>query len=187
MHILKRLLPVFMLLTIVLCLFSYQLMSYPTQGERIAERALEYLDVPYVLFRKDPKAFDCSGFLLYLFAEEGIDIPHSAEYIGTNDSYPLITDIKALRTGDVVCFDTVDDRDPSDHVGIYLSNNKFVHASSNYGKVVISEIADLYLEAFTGARRIADTDLCFQERLDLFLASVNSLKTVKETIHENHH
>lgn len=174
MRILKRLLPIFMLFVLIACIFAYQLMSYPTQGEIVAERALEYLDVPYVLFRKDPKAFDCSGFLVYLFDAEGIALPHSAEQIGTNEEYALIEEINNLKTGDIVCFDTVDDRDPSDHVGIYLGKNQFIHASSVYGKVVISEIADTYLETFTGARRILDTDLGFKERFDLFIASVKN-------------
>lgn len=183
MRILKCLLPVFMLIVLLFCIFAYQLMSYPTQGEIVAERALEYLDVPYVLFRKDPKAFDCSGLLVYLFDEEGITLPHSAELIGTNEEFMFIENIKDLRIGDVLCFDTVDDRDPSDHVGIYLGKNRFVHASSVYEKVVISEIADVYLDTFTGARRILDTDLSFQERLDLFKSSIEKYtKSPEESI-----
>jgi len=100
--------------------------------------------------------------------------------IGTDETYPLIENIKDLCIGDVVCFDTVEDRDPSDHVGIYLGRNRFVHASSTYGKVVISEIEDVYKDTFTGARRIADVDLSFSERFDLLIDSTRETKFFTE-------
>ena len=53
-----------------------------------------------------------------------------------------------------MCFDTVQDKDPSDHMGIYVGANRFVHASST-GQVMISELTDYYLERFSGARRYA--------------------------------
>jgi len=52
----------------------------------------------------------------------------------------------------VICFDTVQDRDPSDHMGFWIGGNRFVHASST-GEVKISALEDFYLEKYTGARR----------------------------------
>ncbi|MBR6221305.1 MAG: C40 family peptidase, partial [Clostridia bacterium] len=74
--------------------------------------------------------------------------------IGTDERYPLITSPRDLLVGDVVCFDTVQDRDPSDHMGFYIGGNRFVDASST-GEVKISPLEDYYLERFTGARRYA--------------------------------
>lgn len=171
MRVIKRLLPVLLIIALIGYLGWRELSAFPTQGQRIAEHALEHLDAPYVFHRSGPDSFDCSGLLLHCFADEGITLPHAAVEIGTNEEYPLITDLKKLKIGDVVCFDTVEDNDPSDHVGVYLGKNEFVHASSTYKMVVISKIEDIYLDTFSGARRIADVDLSLKERIDLFIES----------------
>lgn len=125
-----------------------------TRGERLATQALEYLGVPYVFNTKGPDRFDCSGFLVYLFADYGISLNHSAEEIGTNPDFLTISNPLWLRVGDIVCFDTVDDKDPSDHVGIWLGGNRFVHASSTGKAVIVSELDGFYLETFTWGKRI---------------------------------
>ena len=124
-----------------------------TQGEVVAMRAMEHLGKPYVLGAAGPDQFDCSGLVMYCLGPEGFEFPyHSAEIIGTDERYPLIENPRDLLVGDVVCFDTVNDRDPSDHMGFYIGGNQFVHASST-GEVKISALEDFYLERFTGARR----------------------------------
>lgn len=126
-----------------------------TQGEVVVLRALEHLGKPYVLGATGPDQFDCSGLVMYCLAPDGFEFPyHSAEIIGTDERYPLIESPRQLLAGDVVCFDTVQDRDPSDHMGFYIGGNRFVHASST-GEVKISALEDFYLERFTGARRYA--------------------------------
>ena len=124
-----------------------------TQGEIIALRALEHLGEPYVFGAEGPDRFDCSGLVMYCLKPEGFEFPyHAAEVIGTDERYPLIKNPRDLLPGDVVCFDTVRDRDPSDHMGFWMGGNRFVHASST-GEVKISALEDFYLEKFTGARR----------------------------------
>lgn len=124
-----------------------------TQGEVVVLRALEHLGKPYVLGAAGPDRFDCSGLVMYCLEPEGYVFPyHSAEIIGTDERYPHITNPRDLLAGDVVCFDTVRDRDPSDHMGFWIGGNQFVHASST-GEVKISALEDFYLEKFTGARR----------------------------------
>ena len=124
-----------------------------TQGEVVALRALEHLGKPYVLGATGPDQFDCSGLVMYCLTPEGFEFPyHAAAIIGTDERYPLIEDPRDLLVGDVVCFDTVRDSDPSDHMGFYIGGNRFVHASST-GEVKISALEDYYLERFTGARR----------------------------------
>lgn len=126
-----------------------------TQGEVVVMRALQHLGKPYVLGAAGPDEFDCSGLVMTCLEPEAFEFPyHSAEIIGTDERFELITEPRALLTGDVVCFDTVQDRDPSDHMGFYLGGNQFVHASST-GEVKISTLEDFYLERFTGARRYA--------------------------------
>lgn len=124
-----------------------------TQGEVVAMRALEHLGKPYVLGAVGPDQFDCSGLVMYCLGPEGFEFPvHAAAVIGTDERYPLIEKPRDLLVGDVVCFDTVRDSDPSDHMGFYIGGNQFVHASST-GEVKISALEDFYLERFTGARR----------------------------------
>lgn len=126
-----------------------------TQGEVVVRRALEHLGKPYVLGATGPDRFDCSGLVMYCLAPEGFEFPvHAAAVIGTDERYRLIERPCDLLVGDVVCFDTVRDSDPSDHMGFYIGGNRFVHASST-GEVKISALEDYYLERFTGARRYA--------------------------------
>ena len=126
-----------------------------TQGEVIALRALEHLGEPYVFGAEGPDKFDCSGLVMYCLIPEGFEFTlHSAELIGADERYRYIATPRQLITGDIVCFDTINDRDPCDHMGIYLGGNQFVHASSS-GEVKISTLEDFYLERFTGARRYA--------------------------------
>ena len=121
------------------------------------ERAISYaqscLDLKYKLGEAGPDRYDCSGLVKMSYAACGKSMPHSAEKIGNNGWWLKITSAGALRRGDIVCFDTEDDDDLSDHVGIYLGDGTFIHASSGKGKVVISELKDYYAEHFSWARR----------------------------------
>ncbi len=124
-----------------------------TQGEVVVLRAMEHLGKPYVLGAVGPDQFDCSGLVMYCLEPEGFEFPyHAAAVIGTDERYPLIENPRDLLAGDVVCFDTVADKDPSDHMGFYIGGNRFIHASST-GEVKMSALEDFYLEKFTGARR----------------------------------
>ena len=140
---------------LALCLVLVFLMfSGLTQGERMVMDALQHLDEPYVFHTKGPDRFDCSGLILYCTERQGLGaLPHAAKEI-----YELGLPVQPhqLLPGDIVCFDTVRDRDPCDHVGIYMGGNCFVHASSSKRKVMVSELAGNYLEKYSGARRIAN-------------------------------
>ena len=106
----------------------------------------------YVFNTAGPKKFDCSGLILYCADREGIrGLPHEARVL-----YRLGRPVAkwALLPGDMLCFDTVRDSDPSDHVGFYMGGNCFVHASSSKHKVVVSAFEGFYREKFTGARRL---------------------------------
>jgi len=128
------------------------LFTGPTQGERMVMRALEHLDAPYVFGAAGPDKFDCSGLVLYVTAVEGLpQLPHAARELYTLGR-PVPT--WNLLPGDMLCFDTVRDSDPSDHVGFYMGGNMFVHASSSKHKVVVSTFEGYYREKFTGARRL---------------------------------
>lgn len=127
--------------------------------DRIIDLAMEQLDKPYVYATRGPKTFDCSGLTLYCFREiAGITLGRSAQLQGYNDNFTKIENINDIRRGDIVCFDTEpDDDDLTDHVGIYLGNGKFIHASSAAGKVIISTMSSgYYRRVFTWGRRLIE-------------------------------
>ena len=139
--------------SLALCLILVTLLfTGPTQGERMVLRALAHLGEPYVFNTAGPDRFDCSGLILYCADIEGIrGLPHEARVLYTlGRPVPMWN----LLPGDMLCFDTVRDSDPSDHVGFYIGGNLFVHASSSKHRVVVSELAGYYLEKCTGARRL---------------------------------
>ena len=124
------------------------------KAETVIDWGLKQLGKKYVYGDEGPTTFDCSGFTQYCYAKVGVKLRRSAQAVGYNDG-TKITNISDLRRGDIVCFNTIDDSDLSDHVGIYLGNNQFVHASSGAGKVVISSLASgYYRRVFSWGRRV---------------------------------
>ena len=117
--------------------------------------------VPYKYAAQTPSdGFDCSGFTYYVFRNAaGISLKRTAKTQGYNESYEKISSRSSLKAGDLVFFNTVsDDDDLCDHVGIYLGNSQFIHASSAAGKVTISSLGsserDYYYRTYSWGRRI---------------------------------
>ena len=120
--------------------------------------ALQLIGSPYVYGMAGPEAFDCSGFTYYCYMEAAnIELPRTAYDQGYCDEYLKIETIKELKTGDLVFFNTNNDKDRCDHVGIYLGGDKFIHASSAGEKVMIASFEGTYYEgAFSWGRRIIE-------------------------------
>jgi len=97
--------------------------------------------------------FDCSGFVSHVFEEAaGLVLPHNAWAISHAGEQITRTE---LKPGDLVFFNTL--RRAFSHVGIYLGDNRFIHASSaTSGDVMISNLTEKYWsKRFDGARRLA--------------------------------
>lgn len=110
-------------------------------------------------YSSDPNnstTYDCLTLLYCGFRNVGVSIPSSAYKCGYTGSYKTIKNISQLKRGDIVCFNTNEsDGDLSDHVGIYLGNNRFIHASSGAGMVVVSRMdTGYYKDHFYCGRRI---------------------------------
>ena len=74
---------------------------------------------------------------------------------GYDESLRKIVDKKDLRRGDLVFFNTLSDGDQCDHVGVYLGNGYFIHASSGAAKVVTSSLdSGYYSRVYSWGRRI---------------------------------
>ena len=108
--------------------------------------AMQYLGTPYVWGGSSPGGFDCSGLVMYAFAQVGVYLPHNAaaQY---NYGTPVSRD--ELEPGDLVFFDGLG------HVGIYIGGGQFVHAPHTGDVVKISSLDESwYAATYVGARRI---------------------------------
>lgn len=117
--------------------------------EKIADVAKELIGTKYKMGGTSPKTgFDCSGFVGYVFKEgAGIKLPRSSREM-RNIGSPV--DIKSLKPGDLIFF-----RLNSSHVGIYVGDNKFIHAPSTGRSVAIDSLTgSFFAKKIVGARRI---------------------------------
>ncbi|MCX7746737.1 MAG: C40 family peptidase [Clostridia bacterium] len=122
-----------------------------TGGKDMISYSKKFLGVRYVYGGSSPKGFDCSGFTQYVFRKYGISINRVAA-----DQAKQGKKVKRseLKSGDLVFFDTNGGHNYINHVGLYIGNGKFIHASSGSRyKVVISEMAGFYDDAYMTARR----------------------------------
>lgn len=112
--------------------------------------ALAYLGSRYRYGGSSARGFDCSGFTMHVFRKHGIVLPHSSR-AQFRVGVPVAR--HELRPGDLVFFRTRG-RGVS-HVGIYIGDGKFIHASSARGRVRIDTLnSGYYKKRYVGARRI---------------------------------
>jgi peptidoglycan endopeptidase LytE len=119
-----------------------------TLGGAVAQYALRFLGVPYRWGGTSPTGFDCSGFVQYVYAHFGVNVPRTSEeqfHIGAAVSF------RDLAPGDLVFFDA-SGPGPT-HVGIYIGQNTFVDAGSS--GVHQDSFSLAYWRAhYIGARRV---------------------------------
>ncbi len=138
---------------------SYKKSYYPNPNkfkiiQDIENKAKSFLGVPYVWGATGPSKFDCSGFTQWVYRDSGINIPRVSKdqaRVGKFVSY------NNLERGDMVFFDTKKKRTGRvTHVGIYLGDNNFIHASSAGKSVVIYNFNNktFYKKRFLWGRRV---------------------------------
>jgi cell wall-associated NlpC family hydrolase len=118
---------------------------------RIVQIAKSCLGDPYVWGGTTTSGFDCSGFTQYVFKNARVSILRTAAQQYTQGTWISKSN---LKVGDLVFFTTY--AAGASHVGIYLGNDQFIHASSGAGKIVISSLFSnsYYSSHYIGAKRI---------------------------------
>lgn len=109
-----------------------QLPPADPQIRKVIDRALSQQNQPYVWGGGDAAGptqggFDCSGLMVYAFAELGVSVPHQTQAIWAAFQ-PPITDRAALQPGDMVLFSSNGQPGGIHHVGLYLGDGKMLHA-----------------------------------------------------------
>ena len=108
----------------------------------------KYIGVPYKWAGTTPKGFDCSGFTQYVYKQMGYTLKRTAAQQLTNG-----TSVSNLKPGDLVFFQNTY-RAGISHVGIYIGNGQFIHASSSKGVTISNLSSSYYTSHYYGARRI---------------------------------
>jgi peptidoglycan DL-endopeptidase CwlO len=107
--------------------------------------AMQYLGIPYVYGGSTPAGFDCSGFVMFVFAQVGVSLPHNA---AAQYGYGTPVDRSQLQPGDLVFFNGLG------HNGIYIGGGSFIHSPHTGDVVKISSLSGWYDSTWVGARRL---------------------------------
>ena len=125
----------------------------PARGQEMVFQALASAGVPYRRGGDSPEnGFDCSGLVAHVYREAfGIELPHNALAQSRMGRHVTLSQLEA---GDLVFYNT--ERRPYSHVGIFLGDNRFIHAPRPGAAVRVENMRTAYwTRRFDGARRIS--------------------------------
>jgi cell wall-associated NlpC family hydrolase len=121
------------------------------QRRNIVDTAHEFLGIVYVWGGTTPKGFDCSGLSYLVYKLNGIELPR-VSWLQFHDSSGAQIKKTQLQQGDLVFFETY--KKGASHVGIYIGDNQFIHASPSKG-VTISDLNEPYFRIrYVGSKTI---------------------------------
>ena len=119
-----------------------------SNGSSVVSYAQQYLGSSYVYGASGPDSFDCSGFTKYVYEHFGVNLNRTAAGQYSNGS-----SVSELQSGDLVLFGSNENN--INHVGIYIGNNRFIHAANKSRGVTTDTIASGYYHTnYVGARRV---------------------------------
>jgi cell wall-associated NlpC family hydrolase len=125
-----------------------------TAKEKTLMEIIKYLNTPYKFGGNSKKGIDCSAFTQTIYNNAiSINLLRSAREQYTQG---ISVDKTQLQFGDLVFFNTRRRVRPG-HVGIYIGDNLFAHASSKHGVIVSSLDHEYYTRTYMGARRMENT------------------------------
>ena len=121
-----------------------------SEGQKIVNCAEQYLGVPYVWGGSSPNGFDCSGFVQYVTRKCGYSIGRT---VTQQWNYGTQVSKEDLQPGDLVFFVNTYTSGFS-HIGIYVGDGEFIHASSNGGVKYSDLNSNYYTQHYYSARRL---------------------------------
>jgi len=127
-----------------------------TLASEMVMQAMGMIGIRYKYGGNEPEdGLDCSGLVRYLFKKVwGAELPRTSEEMSRLGEH---VDSRSLQAGDLVFYNTL--QRGFSHVGIYLGDNKFVHAPSSGGQVRIESMdVGYWKKRFNGARRINQSE-----------------------------
>jgi len=121
-------------------------------GQQIVDYAMNFLGKPYVYGAEGPNSFDCSGFTGYVYKHFGYSLSRSA---ASQLSDGVAVDMSDIQIGDIICWRAYGSSKAATHVGIYIGNNEYIHASTTGYQVRINEMSyGSNVRYVVGVRRI---------------------------------
>jgi len=126
-------------------------------GASAAAMAKQLLGKRYVSGGAGPNGFDCSGLMYYIYKQLGHPIARGSSSQYYNSGYFVST--SAMQPGDLIFFfdrrfDSSGGTLPTTHVGMYVGNGQFIHASTTSYRVQYDSIYGYYAPYIVGAKRI---------------------------------
>jgi len=123
-----------------------------TSQNKLVQAAESYLGTPYKFGGMSRTGVDCSGFAGLVYQEVyGVSLPRTSAKMWKKGR---TVSVSVARPGDLCFFRISGKKGNIDHVGIYMGNNRFIHASSS-GGVMYSNLNDAYFsKRFAGIRRM---------------------------------
>ena len=124
-----------------------------SKNAQIVELAKKYIGGRYVWGANGPNAFDCSGLTQYVYAKNGIGLNRTA---AEQAKQGVKVSKNELEAGDLVFFKKINSVGAGvSHVGIYIGNGKFIHASTPAKGIRVDNLSDdYYTTRFHSARRV---------------------------------
>lgn len=102
-------------------------------AEQVLKVASQYVGTPYIFGGSNPRGFDCSGYVMFVFAQFGVELRHS---VTAQARVGMVVSPEDARPGDVVIFND------HSHNGIYAGNGQFYHAPQPGDRVKLAPIFD---------------------------------------------
>lgn len=130
---------------------SFDSQTAQSLRREICEFALNYVGTPYYYGGTTPAGFDCSGFVQYVYRNCGIEL---SRVVTTQLGDGRVVSSQGMQPGDLVIFHSTDGSSGPSHIGIYLGEGEFIHASYSRGVIVSSLTEDYYSTYFLCARRV---------------------------------
>jgi cell wall-associated NlpC family hydrolase len=143
-----------------------------TVSTRVARRAVDtgdqYVGVPYVWGGSTPRGFDCSGFVQYVYRENGVELPRTSRQMA-HAGLKLPVDVNSLREGDLMLFSGRNGE--IDHVALYAGGNTILHSSSSGHGVKYDDLGTkrgaYFVSHFVAARRVTENGRSLVESVAL--------------------